>query len=528
MSPVSDRNGHPVPGTRSIRHTRRAIFGTGAAAAMAAVVAACSPARSLPANPGARVNGAPAKPRATDQSDPASQTAVASRTPAPHASRINPPHPTVSPAETQAPVVTATTVAARDYAIVPTTAGTVQFVHGWDGPRTPLIEAMMSDFGIHFPQIEIEADPLEPTGLRDWLVTALASGSPPNTVMLRSDSVAYFAEQRALLPLDAQIARDRIQANWFAPHEVSARTWDGRVYGLPHVAAGAEQLLFVNTGLLDRLGRDPADPIVTWQQVASLVEPARLAGALALDPTRCGAGVSGFQVWTYANGGRWLDDAGKRVTWADSSALEAAAWIQRMVMTQRGIAGLPPVGENPSTPLSAQEWLSEKHVCCVNDAGWIYQLQQVAPQLKFAVYELPRNADNPASDGRSPTFGGWMLAIPREAQDHAAAWEWLKFAAVSEAADRLASQQGMPSALVNSPARTTHAATTPFTSVIDSGLGRSVPVPSLPISAHLDDIARTVQAEIIAQQRPPQPMLESAARTAQQVLDAWNAKRRRP
>ena len=320
-------------------------------------------------------------------------------------------------AETLAPVVTATTAAARDYAIVPTTAGTVQFVHGWDGPRTPLIEAMMSDFGNHFPQIEIEADPLEPTGLRDWLVTALASGSPPNAVMLRSDSTAYFAEQRALLPLDALIARDRVQVDWFAPRELSARTWDGRVYGLPHIASGAEQLLFVNTGLLDRLGRALADPIATWQHVAALVEPARLAGILALDPTRCGAGVSGFQVWTYANGGRWLDDAGKRVTWADPSALEAAVWIQRMVMTQRGIRLVCRLSARiPQSPLSAQEWLSEKHVCCINDAGWFYQLQQLAPQLRFAVYELPRNTDNPASKADAPTFGGWMLAIPREAQ----------------------------------------------------------------------------------------------------------------
>ena len=120
-----------------------------------------------------------------------------------------------------------------------------------------------------------------------------------------------------------------------------------------------------------------------------------------------------------------------------------------------------------------------------------------------------------------------MLAIPREAQNHAAAWEWLKFAALSEAADQFSGQQGMPSALMKLPVGAAQAATTPFTSVIESGVRRSVPVPSLPISAHLDDIARTVQIEIIAQQQRPHPMLESAARTAQQVLDDWNAKRRR-
>ena len=508
------------------RISRRAIIWGGVSVAASVLAAACAPTRTLPPSPGARANGAAAGPRPAQAPD--TDASVGRATPTPRPKPSNSPAAAASPTPSE-PLAQATrSDAGRDYLTRPATTGTIQFLHGWDGPRTPLIETVMAEFGTRYAGIEIEAEPLDPVRLHDQLVTALASGSPPNTVMLRSDSTAYFAEQRALLPLDDLMARDRVSAGWFGPRELATRSWDGALYGLPKIAAGAEQLLFVNVGLLQRLDRDPADQVNTWQQLESLVEPARRAGVLAIDPTRCGGGVPALQVWTYANGGRWLDEAAKRIAWADPAGQEAAAWIQKLVAAQRiGAPGLPAVGGNPSMPLSVQEWLAEKHVCCINDASWIYQLRQLAPQLQFAVYESPRNADNPASDGRAPSFGGWMLAIPREAQNQAPAWEWLKFAAVSQAAEQLMAQQQLPSALVTTRGGAEPADVRSGSSVVVASVQHSVPVPALPISGQLDDIARGAQAEIIAQQQPPQRTLETAARSAQRLLDDWQARRRR-
>jgi ABC-type glycerol-3-phosphate transport system substrate-binding protein len=146
------------------------------------------------------------------------------------------------------------------------------------------------------------------------------------------------------------------------------------------------------------------------------------------------------------------------------------------------------------------------------------------------VYELPRNADHPASEGRAPSFGGWMLSIPREATQQAAAWEWLKFAAASRAAHELAARQGRPSALANGPGEAPIGPASqelPIRPTVARSVERSILVPGLPISAQLDDIARDAQTQIIASQRPPQPVLEAAARDAQQLLDLWHAQRKR-
>ena len=535
QAPDAGFSSPPVDGGQHI--SRRSVLGAGSALVVSLLAAACAPTRAWPTNPGARANGVGRLPRRAvnaDQGDdldqPESVTPVAR---AAGAKPTAPPLPPTVTAPDALPAVpecagkAAEAASGRDQLTVASAAGTVQFLHGWTGPSTPLIETMMADFGARHPNIEIESEPLQPGVLTASLVTTLAGGSPPNAVMLRSDSAPYFAEQNALLPLDDWMARDQVRPEHFAPRELAARTWDGRIFGLPHVALGAEQLLFVNIGLLARLGHDPATPITSWRQITELIEPALRIGALALDPTRCGGGVPAWQVWAHANGGRWLDDTARRIMWAEPAAREAVSWVRELVWAQRGVPGVPPVGERPDNPLSVPEWAAEKHVCCVQDVGWILQLEKLAPHLSFAVYELPCNGDAPASDGRAPTFGGWMLAIPREARDQAAAWEWLKFATPSPAADQLAAEQGRPSALAASPDDTHAVRASSWWPTVTRSRERSVQVPSLPVSAHLDDIARAAQAEIIERQRPPQAEIEAAARAAQAVLDAWQVRRKR-
>ena len=177
------------------------------------------------------------------------------------------------------------------------------------------MEGWIADMGAIYPSIKVETDAGDPASAREKLVTALASGSPPNAVMLKSDSIAYFADRGALLPLDSLLGRDGIADDWFAPTERASRSWDGHVYGLPQTTDGAQHLLFVNLGLLERIGVDPARPIRTWQDLDALVEPAAGAGLLVMDPGRIAVGMTAHQVWTYANGGRYWDADLKKIGW---------------------------------------------------------------------------------------------------------------------------------------------------------------------------------------------------------------------
>jgi ABC-type glycerol-3-phosphate transport system substrate-binding protein len=410
----------------------------------------------------------------------------------------------------------------------PEVAGTVQFAHVWDGPRVSLVEGMIADMAASYPSVRVQSEAVEPASARDRLVTALASGSPPNAVMLKSDSIAHFAERGALLPLDALLARDEVRRDSFSPTELSSRSWDGRVYGLPQASSGAQHLLFVNLGLLERIGVDPKVPLRTWQDLEALVQPAANEGLLVMDPGRMAVGMTAHQVWTYANGGRYWDADLRKVTWNEPAGLQAAEWLVQFVAAQAGdYAHLASSGD-PRTSLSATEWAAERYLCCVNGAGWFFDLQQEGQRIRYAAYELPRNGENSASSGESPTTGGWSLAIPKASRDHEAAWEWLKLATVSESACAFSARQRRPSPLVGCDERAGLQSVQPFWPAISASMAKSVPVPSSPIQPQLEQIYRQMQDDLLMGRLAPADALNGAARDAQQLLDDWHARRKRP
>jgi ABC-type glycerol-3-phosphate transport system substrate-binding protein len=462
--------------------------------------------------------------------------ALALATPTPRALEAQPtptvrPQPAASVTPTTAtatdPVRSAASILGRAYRVRREVVGTVRFEHTWDGARAPLVEALLADLGALCPGITVEDTIQDGDSVRERLVMALAGGSPPGVVMLRSDSVAYFAEQEALLPLDDLMARDGIGADWFVPAELASRRWDGRTYGLPQVAAGGQHLLFVNTDLLYKIGVDAARPIETWQDLQALVEPARKADLLVLDPGRMASGTTAHQVWTYANGGRYWDDELQTITWAEPPGVQAAEWLLRFVMAQGGSYDRVVSSQSVRTPLSPDEWGAGKYVCCINGAGWFFQLHQQAQHLRYAVYDFPRNADNPASTGATPSTGGWMLSIPRAARDQDAAWELVKLATASVSACAFAGRQRRPSPLAGCDAANRLGTSQPFWPVISANLDKTIPVSVSPIQPRLEQVYRDLQDDFLRERRPPRTALEDAALEAQRLLDAWQASRQR-
>jgi multiple sugar transport system substrate-binding protein len=507
--------------------TRRSLIRAGLTAPAWTFATACSPARSL-------APGRPSQFGATPSS--------ATPQPTPRASEHVPPRPLAVTTPTARPTEagsTSTQVSesrqaarsvgslGRAYRAYPEVAGTVQFANCWDGPSIPLVEGWIADMAAMYPSIKVESVLADAASMREQLVTALAAGAPPNAIMLKSDSIAFFAEQGALLPLDGLLTRDGISNDWFPPSEVASRTWDGHIFGLPQTIDGAQHLLFVNVALLDKIGVDPARPIRTWQDLDALVDPARRAGLLVMDPTRVAVGMTAHQVWTYANGGRYWDDELKKISWLEPAGVQSAEWLVRFVNAQAGSYERLASDGDPRTPLSAREWAAGRYVCCVNGAGWPFQLQMPGHRTNYAVYEFPTNGENPRSMGETPTTGGWTLAIPRTARDQEAAWEWLKLTTVSDSACAFNERQRRPSPLAGYDDRSGLRAAHPYWATIGASIAKSVPVPVAPIQPRLEQVYRAMQEAILLERRSSNDALESAARDAQQLLDNWNAKRKR-
>ncbi|MFN8635665.1 MAG: extracellular solute-binding protein [Chloroflexota bacterium] len=501
--------------------TRGAISSTPEASAL--VRAATAEPRTTPGGPSQAVR-TPVIPTSVSLATPSTTPPATrqDRTPGPAEART----PIAVSGQPRAPRATpqATPGPGGDVHLHPEVGGAVRFSHCWDGPRTALVETLLSDFRARYPRIAVESEVGDSATLRDWQVTALASGNPPNVMMVRADSLAYFADREALLPLDDLLARDGIAASRFLPGEIAHGTWEDRVFGLPHTAGGADHLLYLNVGLLQRIGLDPATPVQSWQDLEGLVEPARKAGLLVLDPTRMAVGTTAHQVWTYANGGRYWDDNVRRIGWVTPPGLEAATWLLGFAKAQ-GLTSSADGQGGPPGPLRADEWAAERHLCCVNGVGWLYELRQQAASLRYAVFPFPRNAEHPASPGATPATGSWLLAIPHAAHDREAAWEWVKHATLSRTACELTVRQGRPSPLADCDDGAGLPNREPHWPVISSSQSAAVAVPASPLQPQLEQIAQQMQVDILAERHAPADALQSAALDAQQLLDAWNSTR---
>jgi ABC-type glycerol-3-phosphate transport system substrate-binding protein len=427
----------------------------------------------------------------------------------------------------------------RAYREHPEVAGKVRLAHCWDGARTALVEAWIADFQSRYPSISVEDDVRDAASIRNRLVTIVAGDSVPNLVMLRSDTIPFFADQGLLQALDDRMSRDAVLSDWFMASELASHRWQGRTYGLPQVTAGAQHLLFVNTDRLYKLGGDPSRPFETWQDLEALIEPAQKSGLLVLDPSRVPAGATLHQLLTYANDGQYWDDDLEQIGWAGDAGVEAAGWLRHFAGAQVAPgqrAGAPAEGASRPAPsaddavkgaLTPDEWELGRHLCCINGAGWFFQLHQQAQQVQYAAYPFPRNAANPDSTGATPMTGGWTLAIPRSAPDQDAAWELLKLATVSVSACAFTARQRRPSPLAGCDDETGLDASQPFWPSIMTSLSRGVAVPISPIQPRLERIYQEMQAAIVGASQSPRDVLEGAAREAQHLLDEWNASRAR-
>lgn len=495
------------------RRTRREALRTGLLLSAAALAAACAPAASSPSKP-----AEPAKPvEAAKPAAPAAEPAKPADASKPAAA--------APAAKTGGPAGTVIAGLGRDYLAYPDVKGSIQFSNCWGGARIPLVETWIKDFSAIYPGITVTNDVNDCPPLREKQVTQIAGGSPPNVMMIKSDNTAFYAEQNAILPIDDLMARDNVKKEWFYPGEFSTRTFGGKAYGLPNVTAGALHMLFVNTGLLEKIGVDPKKPITTWQDLDALVEPAKKAGLLVMDPAKISTGITAHQLWTYANGGTYWDSDLKKITWADPASVEAAEWLLQFVKAQGGKYESVATGGDPKNVLLPEEWAPQKYITCVNGSWFFFQMSKF-PDVKYAAYDFPKNAKNPSSKGQTPTTGGWMFSLGRNAKDQEAAWEWIKFTTISQNACAFVEKQNRPSPAIPCNENPELAKNNPFWPVVTANLQNNISVPTTSVEPQFEQIEYDMLDAILFERSSPKQALEEGAQKAQALLDDWNSKRK--
>lgn len=283
-------------------------------------------------------------------------------------------------------------------------------------------------------------------------------------------------------------------------------------------------MLFVNKGLLRKIGVDPEKKFETWADVLSLAEPARKAGLFVLDTMK---GTTGHMPHTYANGGRYWNDELTKITWNEPAGVEAAEHLVRLMKAQADKYENLSIASPRNDVIQIKDWAAEKHVLTINGSWMFYNIKTAAPQLDYATFPFPKNTTNPNSKGATPNAGGWMFAIPRTAKDQDAAWEWVKFTTTSKNACTFVEAQNRPSPVIGCNERPQLQASNPFWPVVTDNLVNNVQVPTSPVHPQLMQLAYEMEESFMYERQAPKAALDAYAQRAQGVLDEWNSKRKR-
>jgi multiple sugar transport system substrate-binding protein len=237
------------------------------------------------------------------------------------------------------------------------------------------------------------------------LIRALATGSPPDIIVINDPDVASYASQGQFTDLTDRVAASKVidASKYFKGPQTSDR-WKGRQYA---VAREVNTLgLYYNAEMFRAKGLDPDKPPTTWKEVAAaaekLVDPAK--GVFGLGFCAHQSEQSTFQFLP------WLWQAGGAIDKLDQpEAAEALGFWADMVarkLTSRDVINQPQ-GEVINSFLGGNSGMA---------VGGPWELPRIRREGKFEW----RVAVLPVKDGKNikaSSLGGFHFAIPKGAKE---------------------------------------------------------------------------------------------------------------
>lgn len=240
--------------------------------------------------------------------------------------------------------------------------------------------------------------------LNPELVRAIATGSPPDLVLINGPDLAGYASQGRLMDITELVASSKlIGSKDFQTGPDKADHWRGRRYS---VAREMNSLsLYVNEDMMLKKGLDPERPPATWSQLLvaaeKLTDPAQKVNGFGF--CAHGSEQSTFQFLP------WLIQAGGSIDKLDAPAATTALqlWTD---FVMRGIASRDVI--NQQQPEVMSTFIAGNTAIAV---GGPWELpRMVEAKFKWRVAPLP------VKDGigvEASSLGGFHFAIPVGARE---------------------------------------------------------------------------------------------------------------
>lgn len=284
-------------------------------------------------------------------------------------------------------------------------------------PDTDVVQQLVPQFEESHPGITIEIEAMPYDAMRDRLLTSfLAPESTYDVIIVDNPWMDEFAHAGFLEPLDDYVAaagEDYDFEDFIEPiREIGVV--DGTIYGIPfyNYALG----LIVRQDLLDEAGLEPPETLEDYAALVEELTTDEMAGA-AMQPQRGYKIFEEWKNWLYATGGDLLDEDGNVIIDSEE-ALEALNMYIQVYET--------------AAPPDSLNWGFDEALRAVASG-------QAATMLSYN-WMLPtlNNPDGPAGDlagnfrlyevpGGKAVLGAWHWAIPANAANKDASWEFIRW-----------------------------------------------------------------------------------------------------
>ena len=308
---------------------------------------------------------------------------------------------------------------------------TIQVLNNnWGELYNGLMEKIGEDYIAANPGTEIDW-----TFEEEWktkLLTLVAGGTPPDAAYTNWQAQANLAQKNTFTPLDPYVEATGLKREDFIVSMYDACMWDGKLFAIP---GGADYLaLYWNKDVYTDAGFDPEQPPETAD---ALLEQAKEMLQVDGDGNISRVGyipeAAHFITWVYLNGGDFFDEDNQLVTANSELNVQVFEWLMDYVRVL-DINKLAAFNSSRPGFYEAGNPFATKQAATRIDGFWYYDaLDQFAPDINYGVGFVPTPTGS-EEERANYLIQGWMYGMPAGSKQPDAAWDFMQYAFIDEAA----------------------------------------------------------------------------------------------
>ena len=257
----------------------------------------------------------------------------------------------------------------------------------------PFAKARFTAFQQKYPNIKIDHVPK----IDDQkILTGAASKQLPDVLWTDRGAVSSWGARGVLAPIDDLIQKNKFDLTQFNDSAVQETKYDNKTWGIPQFQT--VRVLYANTDALGEIGLDPSKlDTGNWDQLNEV--GTKLTKRSGDKFERWGfdnkADSEFYWLWGMANGGTFISEDGKKVSFNDPKVAEAIDWAAKNYAAQGGYQAY----KGFATTFQNDEQFARGLVALTLYENWMLGIiARTVPDRNFAVLPMKlRGGSDPIS-----------------------------------------------------------------------------------------------------------------------------------